>query len=134
MLTLGLAMMRWLLIFLFFATGARAQSIALPGSNVDFESIAVGSYTAANGVSGWTVTSATVANCNAPSWVGGSAEFSVLATPYYGDPYFSVLAQSPLGGSKIVKLNSNSSNNSATKLAQTLTVPIAQVQYIFYYA
>ncbi len=92
-----------------------------------FEATPVGSYTSANAVSGWTVSSRTANGvCPATLWNAGSSEFSIVATPFMitpaPTPMLNLLLNSPLGGTKIARLNSQSLNSNQTKLSQNYTV------------
>ncbi len=116
-------MVRWLVIFLFLCATVKAQTVALPGANMGFESSALGSYTAANSVTGWTLSSATASNCNQYTFVPGASEFSSVGTPMFSHPIIGTIPNSPLGGTVVALLNAMSTNSSVTRIAQTVTVP-----------
>lgn len=91
--------------------------------NIDFELTGAGSYTNANAVSGWTISSRTMTSCNnTTTWTPGSPEFSVLSTPVLSFPYLGVILNSPIGGSKIVRLNNSVANGLVTKISRKINV------------
>lgn len=100
--------------------------------NIGFESAAPGSYATANGVNGWTVSSASYSSCNSPTvWTPGSAEFSVISTPYFGIPYLTTLPMSPLGGINVAQLNDLTPNSNITMLAQSFSVTNANCFFTY---
>lgn len=107
-------------------------------TNVDFEQTPVGSYTAANAVSGWTVSSRTANGvCPVPtnSWNPGSNEFSIVATPINGIlPPGYIIPHSPLGGTNVARLNNSIANANQTRIAQTFVVTNSNSLLQFAYA
>ncbi|MBX3164926.1 MAG: T9SS type A sorting domain-containing protein [Bacteroidetes bacterium] len=111
----------WLCLFSSFTS--RAQALWNVGVNVGFEAATPGTYTTANAVSGWTISSQTVTSCNTSTvWQAGSPEFSVMSTPISNLPYIGTLLNSPLGGTNIACLNNTVANSNCTKIAQTFTL------------
>jgi len=106
--------------------------------NNGFELSSAGIYTTSNAVSGWTVLSQinnTTCTTNTNNvWVQGSPEFSVLTTPVINDPNIGPLSHSPLGGSKIVRLNNSTANNLTTKIVQTISVTSTNNTLFFAFA
>ena len=88
-------------------------------NNVDFEQTSPGTYTSANAVAGWTVSSQSPTSCITSSvWAPGSPEFSVVATPIFGFPYLGNIMHSPLGGTVVARLNNNNANSNITKISK----------------
>lgn len=109
-----------LIIFIFFCSVLKSQT-----ANIDFEATPVGTYTSANAVSGWTVSSQvnTSSVCNTSTvWTPGSPEFSIVSTPIAAFPVIGNILQSPLGGNKVARLNNSTANGSVTKLSRTYSV------------
>ena len=110
-----------------------------PCVNEDFEATAPGQYTGAGGVAGWTVSNSNNgfpngAACVTPTTgAAGSPELWVMTTPI-ADPYLGTLPNSPLGGSKIIKMNNSSPGTLVTQIRQTFPVTAANSLYQFAYA
>ena len=103
--------------------------------NEGFESTAPGTYTAANAVAGWSLSSRTTYSCtSSPTWAPGSSEFSVISTPILNFPVIGNIPNSPLGGSHVVQLNDFSTNQHVTRLSQTITVTSLNTSFKFAYA
>jgi hypothetical protein len=118
--------MKRLLLILIVLTGlSKAQS----SSNIDFE---------AGNLSGWTVTSGTVNGIGTASVMtgccstAGSPEAIIINTPIYTG-YINYLPNSPLGGSKVLKLNDSIGGNG---LASRISFPIvvSATNFNFQYA
>jgi gliding motility-associated-like protein len=107
---------------------------ALPCVNEDFEQTAPGVYTAANAVNGWTIWSASAsAGCNLNFSPGCSGnEFEILQTPILGFPTVGNIPHSPLGGTRVARLNNFTNNVSVTKLSQTF--PVTNANNVFQFA
>lgn len=91
-------------------------------SNIGFELSSAGAYTASNSISGWTLSSQT-ASCGTSSvWTPGSTEFSIVSTPVLSFPTIGNIGNSPLGGTKVARLNNSSGNSSRNKAAYTFSV------------
>lgn len=125
---------------LLLAFKALAQQAFYPlCNNTNFEQTTAGSYTAANAVTGWSVSSSTV-SCGAyfyttgAGWVPGSSEFSIVSTPFIGFPVIGTVLNSPLGGNKVARLNNTTPNTYQTRLAVTLTVTSSNDGFIFAFA
>ena len=116
-------MCRLFVLFIVVSLLGQAQSSQLPGTNIGFESSAVGSYTAANGVTGWTLSSTTASNCNQYTFVPGANEFSLTNTPILNHPIIGNISNSPLGGSVVAVLNNTQANNKVTRLSQKINLP-----------
>jgi hypothetical protein len=103
-----------------FVPAVTGQSLC---NNTDFESSALGTYTSANAVTGWTISSQTVTSCiSSTVWTPGSPEFSIISTPVFTAGPIGTLGNSPLGGSKIVQLNNFTPNSTSTRLSKTFSV------------
>ncbi|MBL7901877.1 MAG: T9SS type A sorting domain-containing protein [Bacteroidia bacterium] len=101
----------------------------------DFENLSPGTYTAANAIPDWTISSQTANICSAsPLWTAGSSEFSVVSTPIIGLPVIGTLPHSPLGGTSVLRLNDTVTNFYSTKIARTITVTANDYQFQFAYA
>ncbi len=90
-------------------------------SNINFELTSPGAYSASNSVSGWTLSSQT-ATCGTAAWTTGSSEFSIVSTPILSFQTIGNIGNSPLGGTKVARLNNSTANSSRTKLAYTFSV------------
>lgn len=117
-----------------------ASSLSISNSTLncagwDFESISPGTYTTANAIPDWTISSQTANTCSAsPVWTAGSTEFSVVSTPVFGLPVIGTLPHSPLGGTRVLRLNDTVTNFYSTKIARTITVTANDYQFQFAYA
>lgn len=108
---------------------------AAPCVNEDFEASPVGQVIG-NSLNGWTVTSTNASNTNCgtiPTSNPGSPKLWVLSTPIT-DPIIGVIPASPLGGTKVIKLNNNSPNGNVTKISQTFPVTGSNALFQFVYA
>ncbi len=106
---------------------------AIPCVNEGFESTSPGTYSTANGVSGWTVSSRIAdSQCTPTLWAPGSSEFSIVATPIASFSVIGAIPNSPLGGSNVALLNDFSPNYKQTKLTQTF--PVTTSNFIFQFA
>ncbi|MGZ3899530.1 MAG: hypothetical protein ACXVNQ_04100, partial [Bacteroidia bacterium] len=107
--------------------------------NEDFESSAPGQYSTFNGITGWTLGNGSNGfpnggACFTPTYAGnGSPECWVITTPV-ADPYLGTLPTSPLGGTRVVKLNNNSPGVLITQLWRTIPVTNANTLFQFAYA
>lgn len=94
-------------------------------TNVDFELTPSGSYTAANAVSGWSVSSrilnSTNGSCGTTAWQSGSPEFSIVTTPFTF-PVIGGVGHSPLGGTQVARLNNSVANYMQTRITRTVSV------------
>ncbi|MCC6371737.1 MAG: hypothetical protein IT236_12080, partial [Bacteroidia bacterium] len=109
-------------LLLFFTANIWSQSSS-PYTNIDFEASAVGAYTTANAVPGWSVSSRTFSSCSTSTvWNAGSSEFSIVATPILSFSGVGTIANSPLGGTKIAKLNGAITNSAEVRMSTTFTV------------
>ena len=112
---------------------------AAPCVNEDFEATAPGQYTGAGGVVGWTISNSNNgfpngAACVTPTTgAAGSPELWVMTTPI-ADPYLGTLPNSPLGGSKVIKMNNSTPGTLVTQIRQTFPVTAANSLYQFAYA
>ena len=99
--------------------------LGAPCVNEDFE---------ANNFSGWTITSLGL-NVNSCTYQAvtssGSPEATVLATPI-ADAYFGTIPASPLGGTRVAKLNDGSPTGLVTRISQTF--PVNSNNALFQYA
>ncbi len=112
----------WLLLFILLFWDVRVCEAQPPGYNIGFEASAPGSYTSANGVNEWTITSQINTTCNSTaSWTPGSPEFTILTTPL-SFPTIGNIPNSPLGGTCIAQLNDLSGSSKGTKIAYEFTV------------
>jgi large repetitive protein len=115
---------------------------AAPCVNEDFEISPAGTVIG-NTLAGWNVTSGSnpwspgpggaCANLVLPT--AGSTELAVITTPF-ADALLGTLPNSPLGGTKVVRLNDNSWSNSflVTRISQTFPVTAANALFQFAYA
>ena len=132
-------------------TGGSAVINLAPCVNEDFESTALGQYTGANSVTGWTVESGmnntTIysqlgntnygAACNAnalASWNAGSPELWVVQTPILSVPSIGTLPNSPLGGTQVLKMQDASPTGLMTRIRSTFPVTAANTLFQFAYA
>lgn len=103
-----------------------ADNVFSQTANIDFELTPVGTYTAANAVSGWTVSSRinkTTGYCTpTTTWAPGSPEFSIVSTPIVGFPMTGVIPHSPLGGSHVARLNNLVADTTAIRISRTYSV------------
>lgn len=105
----------------------------------EFETTVPGTYTTANAVSGWTISSGnndplTGAACSGSisNLIPGSPEFSVVSTPIIGQTYpglpqlFSIdyltILNSPLGGNQVVRMNDSQMGSLATRMQKSVVV------------
>ncbi len=109
---------------------------AAPCVNEDFEASPVGQVIG-NTLTGWTVTSGSASNNNSCSNLitntSGSPKLWIQSTPI-NDPIIGIIPNSPLGGTKVAKLNNNSANGNITKLTQTFPVTAGNALFQFVYA
>lgn len=105
-------------------------------TNFDFDLTSPGAYTSSTAVSGWTVSSQTnTGSCNNSTvWTAGSPEFSIVATPILSFQTIGTIANSPLGGSNVARLNNTTSNSSVTRIARTLSVTSSVALFQLAYA
>ncbi len=116
------------------AKGSHYSTLDSSGScnNLDFENSSVGSYTSGNSAAGWQLHHRFVTLCNTTiPWSQGSPEFSIVATPLT-EPGIGTLPHSPLGGTKIARLNNNFPSSLQTMLSRSVFV--TQQNYKFIYA
>jgi gliding motility-associated-like protein len=109
-----------------------------PCVNEDFEATAPGQYLGANSVNGWTVMSTNNgfpgAACTTPlNGAAGSPEFWIVSTPLL-DPNIGTLPNSPLGGTRVAKLQDNNMGSLVTQIRQTFPVTAANSLYQYAYA
>jgi hypothetical protein len=110
-----------------------------PCVNEDFEASAPGQYTTFNGIAGWTLASGSNGfpnggACVTPAFgTNGSPECWVITTPV-ADPYLGTLPASPLGGTKVLKLNNSGPGVLITQIRQTFPVTAANSLFQFAYA
>src|SRR5688572_21950792 len=117
------------------ALPAHAQSFPDPCINGGLELTSPGTYTTANAVSGWTISSQTVTSCNTSTvWTPGSNEFAILSTPISTFGTIGMIPNSPLGGTNIAMLNNTTPNGSSTKLSQKFKITYSCSKFIFAYA
>lgn len=131
--------------------GGGAVINVAPCVNEDFEATAVGQYNTASAVLGWTIESGantTVvypqlgnasygAGCNAnaiPSWNAGSPEFWIMQTPIFGVAAIGTLPNSPLGGTRVVRMNDTNPTGLMTRMRSTFPVTAANTLFQFAYA
>jgi hypothetical protein len=106
--------------------------------NIDFESTAAAQYVNASSLQGWLIESASNNGNNGaccttnPAFNGGSSECFVVTTPQVA-PFIGTVGSSPLGGSKIIKLNDASPGILITRVSNTFTVNASNnlLQYAF---
>jgi len=89
----------------------------------DFESNSPGAYATASAIPGWTISHQLKTSC-APNntWLPGSAEFSVWATPIFNYSLIGSIAPSPLGGTRVLQLNNLIANSYSTKISRKFIV------------
>ncbi|MCC6369530.1 MAG: T9SS type A sorting domain-containing protein [Bacteroidia bacterium] len=119
-------------LLLFFALSCSAQLINPP--NINFEASAVGTYTGANSVPGWSLSNMTVNGCANGPWYPGSSEFSIVATPIINFPGAGIIGHSPLGGTKVAQLNNFTPNSYSTKLSTSFSVTTNNYALCFAFA
>ncbi len=102
-----------------------------------FENISPGVYSTGNAVPGWTLESGTNFNSypcgGSVSWVPGSPDFSIMATPIPGTTWSSgpfninnvTIGNSPLGGNNVARIQDCSPTGGITKLKTSYTVSAA---------
>ncbi|MCC6372214.1 MAG: hypothetical protein IT236_14515, partial [Bacteroidia bacterium] len=105
-----------------------------PCVNEDFESTLPAQYTTSNAVTGWTVSSMNTNGCNLGPYSPGSSEFWIVSTPILGFPTVGTIPNSPLGGTRVAKLNDFSPTTKVTKLATTFPVTSANSLFQFAFA
>ena len=115
--------------------GGNNTVFVAPCVNEDFELSTPGVYSAANAINGWTLSSRQSNGvCNPTNWTAGSNEFSIVATPIVAFPIIGNIPHSPLGGTRVARINNSFSNASSTRLAQTFPVTNANTLFQFAYA
>ena len=115
--------------------GGTATVNIAPCVNEDFEQTAPGVYTNATAVNGWTIWSRQSNGiCSPNNWTLGSNEFSIVATPIVAFPIIGNIPHSPLGGTRVARLNNSTPNSSSTRLTQTFPVTNANTLFQFAYA
>ncbi|HOZ86686.1 MAG TPA: hypothetical protein PL029_02960, partial [Bacteroidia bacterium] len=99
-----------------------------------FENTTPGAYATPNAVAGWTIESGSNSSSypcgGSVFWSAGSPDFSVVATPVAATPWSSGLfsinnvfvANSPLGGNNVVRLNDAGGGGIITKIKTNYTV------------
>jgi hypothetical protein len=103
--------------------GSSVNTATISCTNADFELTPPGTYTSANAVLEWSVSSRTVNSCGpGMSWSPGSNEFAILATPIMSIPGIGTLTHSPLGGSNVARLNNYMQNYHSTRLSYSIAV------------
>jgi hypothetical protein len=139
-------MRRTVYLLVLFISVVKTMSAQSACNNVDFELSTVGQYTTANAVSGWTVTSQANTNANncgfsAGTWTAGSPQFQVVQTPVSGLSSIGTLSHSPLGGTKVVRLNNPqivpiqfNVTNLRTKISRTFSVTASNTLFRFAFA
>jgi len=102
-----------------------ATTANAPCTNEDFE---------AGTLAGWTASVGTNSNSQAYPTVTGpaSASQASVMTTTITDPYVGSIPNSPLGGTKVVRINNNVSDFSVVKLSQTF--PVTTTNYFFDFA
>jgi len=106
----------------------------LPCVNEGFELSAPGTYSNANGVSGWTLSSRVAdGQCSPTNWNAGSSEFSLVTTPIL-HPIIGIIPQSPFGGTVVAQLNDLTPNFNTTRLSTSFPVTTANRLFQFAYA
>ncbi|PBQ32644.1 hypothetical protein CNR22_12975 [Sphingobacteriaceae bacterium] len=127
-------MKQFALILLLFCCAVLNSQTA----NIDFESTPAGTYTTANAVNGWAITSqvnGTLVGCSGNTvWTAGSPEFSIVSTPIAAFPEIGNILQSPLGGTNVARLNNSISNSVTTKLSRTYSVTSSNSSFQFAFA
>lgn len=108
-------------IYVFIFTALTVQFInSQTCPNINFEN---------GNLSNWTLTSGQVTGFNNLNMMGccptaGSPEATIITTPFV-EPYAGLLPHSPLGGTKVIRLNDSDAVNVNSGLVSRITYPIA---------
>ncbi len=109
---------------------------ASPCVNEGFEQTPAGTYTAANSVSGWSLSSMsmTLNSCSTGTWLPGASEFSIVSTPITNFLGVGTITQSPLGGSMVAVINSTVGNCTKTRISTSFLVSSSNNLFKYAYA
>jgi hypothetical protein len=118
------------LFFLAFVYAGSAQSLC---NNLDFENNNLGSWTLSSGTSGFS-SGGTYSMSGCCATPGSS--FAVIKTTPFSDPNAGTIPHSPLGGTRIVKLNDEfSGSGDVARITYTLNVatqmPFSNMRSLF---
>jgi gliding motility-associated-like protein len=120
--------------------GGGGNVYVAPCVNEGFESTPVGTYNTGLAISGWTVGSGNNSwpnggACVTPNYAAnGSPECWIMTTPILTVPFLGTLPNSPLGGTKVLKMGDTNPGTLINQIKQTFPVTAANTLFQFAYA